>query len=159
MGDNLEESVNKLNLTIQSMQLSDLKQVLEIEKQSFNAPWSLKSFKKELTQNPYANYLVGKKAGVVLGYVGAWIVLNESHITTLAVASAYRRQKVARQLLFELFSQLKEEGVEKVTLEVRTSNQVARKLYKGYGFEEMGVRKDYYQDNQEDAVVMWKTLN
>lgn len=147
------------DLSIQPMKLADLNQVLKIERESFSTPWSTKSFKKELTRNPYAKYLVGKKAGEVVGYIGAWIVLNESHITTLAVASEYRRQKIAKCLLIELFSQFKRHRVEKVTLEVRVSNQAARKLYRGYGFEEIGIKEAYYQNNQEDAVMMRKILN
>jgi ribosomal-protein-alanine N-acetyltransferase len=141
------------------MKSSDLDQVVRIEKKSFSSPWTADSFKKELEDNPYANYLVGQIGRKVIGYVGSWIIASESHITTLAVAPAYRRQRVARRLLFELFNRFMKQGVKRITLEVRISNDPARQLYREYGFKEVGIREKYYQDNQEDAIIMWRTLN
>ncbi|SDC23711.1 MULTISPECIES: ribosomal protein S18-alanine N-acetyltransferase [unclassified Candidatus Frackibacter] len=152
------KETNNLDLNVEYMKTSDLDQVLVIEKEAFNSPWSRNAFKKEITKNRYANYFVAKNEQEVIGYIGAWIILNESHITTLAVNPDYRRQGVAKKLLITLFGRLVEEGVNKVTLEVRVSNQSARRLYTDYGFDEAGIRKNYYQDNKEDAVIMWKTL-
>ncbi|KXS42204.1 MAG: ribosomal-protein-alanine N-acetyltransferase [Candidatus Frackibacter sp. T328-2] len=154
----LLKETSGLDLSVEYMKVSDLDQVLVIEKEAFNSPWSRNAFEKEITKNRYANYFVAKNGEEVIGYIGAWIILNESHITTLAISPDYRRQGVAKRLLSNLFGRLREEGVNKVTLEVRVSNQPARKLYTDYGFDEAGIRKNYYQDNQEDAVIMWKTL-
>ncbi|SJZ34315.1 ribosomal protein S18-alanine N-acetyltransferase [Selenihalanaerobacter shriftii] len=148
-----------MKLIIEPMQVADLDQVLEIEKESFSSPWSIAAFKKELIENQYAEYLVAKRKEDVLGYVGVWIILNEAHITTLAVESTYRRKGIARLMLSELFVKFANQGLDKITLEVRVSNHPGRELYKDYGFIEAGVRKNYYQDNKEDAVIMWKILN
>ncbi|ADL13579.1 ribosomal protein S18-alanine N-acetyltransferase [Acetohalobium arabaticum] len=148
-----------VDLVLQPMQLADLERVIEIEEESFGSPWSVESFKKELTKNRYAHYLVLKKGAELIGYIGIWIFISEGHITTLAIAPAYRRQGLAKYLLDRIVSSLAESKVRKVTLEVRVSNQAARRLYRDYGFEEVGIKEDYYQNNQEDAVVMHKVLD
>lgn len=147
------------DLVLQPMQVADLERVIEIEEESFGSPWSVDSFKKELTKNQYAHYLVLKKGPEIIGYIGVWIFVIEGHITTLAIDPAYRRQGLAKYLLDWIVSSLVESEVKKVTLEVRVSNQAARRLYQDYGFEELGIKEDYYQNNQEDAVVMHKVLD
>nr|WP_239559188.1 ribosomal protein S18-alanine N-acetyltransferase [Sporohalobacter salinus] len=141
------------------MLITDLKEVLKIERQSFSSPWSFESFKKELIENQFARYLVLKREEEIIGYIGVWIFLTEAHITNLAIDPAYRRQGLAKYLLDKFFINFLAPRISEVTLEVRESNQAARKLYLDYGFEELGIKKDYYQDNQEDAVIMHKVLD
>jgi len=145
------------NIETRPMLLTDIQQVLVIEEESFGSPWSKNAFISEL-KNQYAYYLVASIGDKVVGYIGAWLIFDEAHITTLAVAKEYRRQGIATLILEELFKDVRENQINKATLEVRVSNQRARKLYLQEGFVEVGVRKNYYSDNKEDAVIMWKQL-
>ena len=138
------------------MRLEDLQDVLAIEEECFPLPWSKASFLYELLENERAFYCVAKAGGKVLGYVGMWMILDEGHITNLAVASAYRRQGIGRALLQHLVEESKKLGIRYLTLEVRRSNLSAQLLYEEFGFVRTGVRPHYYQDNQEDAIIMWK---
>ncbi|MBM7624048.1 ribosomal protein S18-alanine N-acetyltransferase [Sporohalobacter salinus] len=155
----MEEPIDVSRLSLRSMLITDLKEVLKIERQSFSSPWSFESFKKELIENQFARYLVLKREEEIIGYIGVWIFLTEAHITNLAIDPAYRRQGLAKYLLDKFFINFLAPRISEVTLEVRESNQAARKLYLDYGFEELGIKKDYYQDNQEDAVIMHKVLD
>ncbi len=142
---------------IELMQIEDLEAVLEIEEASFPTPWSKNSFLYELTENQRAVYLVAKNEfNKVTGYIGMWIVFDEGHITNLAAHPLYRRQGVGRALLNELIAVAKKNGVQYLTLEVRRSNLSAQDLYQQIGFVHMGVRRKYYLDNREDALIMWK---
>jgi ribosomal-protein-alanine N-acetyltransferase len=143
-----------VDLRVVKMVLADLPQVLEIEHLSYPTPWSRRAFVSELTENAYAHYLAAKSGSRLLGYAGMWLVLDEAHITNVAVHPNARRQGVGR-LLMETAVQLTEEhGCRTVTLEVRRTNQVAQSLYRSLGFQVMGVRKGYYTDNGEDALIM-----
>ena len=145
------------NIETRPMLLTDIQQVLVIEEESFGSPWSENAFISEM-KNQYAYYLVASIDNKVVGYIGAWLIFDEAHITTLAVAKEHRRQGIATLILEELFKNVREHQINKATLEVRVSNQRARKLYLQEGFVEVGVRKNYYSDNKEDAVIMWKQL-
>ncbi|HHW12804.1 MAG TPA: ribosomal protein S18-alanine N-acetyltransferase [Firmicutes bacterium] len=141
---------------VKPMTLDDLPEVLAIEEQCFPVPWSRSAFLYELLENERAYYCVAKTATKVVGYVGMWVILDEGHITNLAVDPAYRRKGIGRALLEHLITEGKKRGVRFLTLEVRSSNLVAQQLYRKLGFYEAGVRPGYYQDNQEDAIIMWK---
>ena len=142
------------------MKMEDLEQVLEIERASFSTPWSRRAFEMEVDgSNRYAFYLVARNASKIVGYLGTWLILNEIHVTNIAVKPDFRRQGIAEQLLGSLFNQAKLQDIDAITLEVRASNHSAQKLYQKLGFKTMGVRSKYYQDNNEDALIMWKTLN
>lgn len=143
-------------LTITPMTLADLDQVLTVEQLSFPTPWSRFAFQTELTRNQYALYLVGKQEGVVVAYAGTWVVLDEAHITNVAVHPAYRGYGHGRRILLALLAAARARGAERATLEVRTSNRVAQALYLQYGFNFCGSRKGYYTDTGEDALIMWK---
>lgn len=143
-------------LQIKPMRLEDLEAVMEIEEKCFILPWSKLSFLHELLDNERAYYYVAVKDQQILGYIGMWIVLDEGHITNLAVHPSYRRQGVGRALLKNLAFEGKKMGLNYLTLEVRISNLPAQILYKEVGFVEAGVRPGYYQDNREDALIMWK---
>jgi ribosomal-protein-alanine N-acetyltransferase len=138
------------------MRLEDLEAVMEIEEKCFILPWSKLSFLHELLDNERAYYYVAVRDQQILGYIGMWIVLDEGHITNLAVHPSYRRQGVGRALLKNLAFEGKKMGLNYLTLEVRISNLSAQILYKEVGFVEAGVRPGYYQDNREDALIMWK---
>lgn len=145
------------NLIIRDMKLEDIDGVYNVEKSCFPDPWSKESFKKEI-QNKLAKYLVAQIEDKVVGYVGAWFVIDEAHITNVAVSPEYRGQKIGDKIVKSLIDECRENKIKAMTLEVRVSNIVAQNLYKKYGFKLAGVRKEYYSDNKEDALIMWKHL-
>ena len=138
---------------IRRMTLADVDGVHAIEEATFPRPWTREDFVKEMTQNACARYLVAEQAGEIVGFAGAWIVLDEAHITNIAVAKARRGQGVGKALTRGLLQYAANLGVVYATLEVRRSNGVAQGLYKGLGFVYVGVRKRYYEDNGEDAFI------
>lgn len=147
-------------ITIEQMRWDDLNQVLEIEEASFSSPWSRTAFEMEIGgENRYAYYLVARDGDLIVGYLGAWFIVNEAHITNIAVRPIYRRRGIGELLMNYFFGKAVERNIDAVTLEVRVSNYNAQHLYRKLGFKEMGVRPKYYQDNQEDALIMWKVLN
>lgn len=139
---------------VRRMTLADLDAVVAIEEATFPTPWSRDSFRQELERNVAARYLVAVKDGSVIGYAGAWVILDESHITNIAIAEAQRGHGYGRVLTQALMQYLANLGAEYATLEVRKSNLRAQNLYKSLGFIQLGVRKRYYEDNQEDALIM-----
>lgn len=142
-------------MTFRKMLTEDIEQVLNVEKQSFTLPWSREAFFNELNHNEYAVYMVIEDEGKIAGYCGAWIVIDESHITNIAILPEYRGQKLGEALLRKMIEISISMGVVRMTLEVRVSNAVAISLYEKLGFQKGGIRKRYYTDNQEDAYVMW----
>ncbi len=144
-------------IVIELMKDDDIKNVLEVEEKSFTIPWHEESFLAELKNN-LALYLVAKVENVAVGYVGVWKVLDEGHITNVAVHPDFRKRGIAKALVSELLLLCEEDGITSFTLEVRKSNIVAQNLYKSLGFKEEGIRKRYYEDNNEDAIIMWKKL-
>ena len=139
---------------IRRMTIADLDAVAAIEAATFPTPWSKDSFRMELERNVAARYLVAEKAGEVIGYGGAWIILDESHITNIAIAENQRGHGYGRLLTETLMQYLANLGAAYATLEVRKSNIRAQNLYKSVGFIQLGVRKRYYEDNNEDALLM-----
>lgn len=117
--------------------------------------WSRKSFADELKNDVGRYYVARNEKGELLGYLGSWIILDEAHVTTLAVSNKFRRSKVAQALLINFIEDCYENMVKYITLEVRVSNEAAKSLYEKFGFNSLGFRKDYYQDNFEDALIMW----
>ena len=142
---------------IRRLQLNDLDAIMEIEPEAYGTHhWSRQSFIGELTNS--CGYYYGAECmetGRLLGYTGYWLMVDEAHVTTLAVHPEARRRRVAERLLLNSFVEAKAEGALRLTLEVRVSNTAARDLYSKYGFKRLGVRKRYYQDNKEDALVLW----
>ena len=139
---------------IRFMRLKDIDAVAEIEEATFARPWSRESFRQEVTRNAVARYLVAEKDGQILGYAGAWIILDESHITNIAVREDARGRGLGKRLTKELLQILSNLGACYATLEVRVSNVRAQNLYKSLGFVSVGKRKRYYEDNNEDAYLM-----
>lgn len=143
-----------MNVIIDFMKEEDIDEILDVSSLSFSISWSKDSYIQELT-NPVARYLVAKIDNKVLGFVGTWIVLDESHITNIAVHPNYRHEGIASKLLEALLKYSKSQGCIAYTLEVRSSNKAAKGLYEKYNFKQDGVRKGYYEDNKEDALIMW----
>lgn len=143
-------------VTFEEMRLEHLDQVLEIEKASFPTPWSRDAFRGEILQNDFAHYIVAVYDSAVIGYGGMWIILDEAHITNVAVRPDLRGRSIGKVLMMEIIRQAVMKGANSMTLEVRPSNKAARKLYHGLGFIERGLRKRYYSDTNEDAIIMWK---
>ncbi|MBZ4688348.1 MAG: [ribosomal protein S18]-alanine N-acetyltransferase [Clostridia bacterium] len=146
------------SVKIEKMTLEHLDEVMEIEKLSYTTPWSREAFVTEVQDNDFAKYFVALQHSVVIGYAGMWIILDESHVTTIAVHPDFRKQGLGRLLMTTLMKEAIVLGADRITLEVRPSNTSARSLYNSLGFKPVGVRKGYYTDNNEDAIIMWKSL-
>ncbi|MCH1638712.1 ribosomal protein S18-alanine N-acetyltransferase [Paenibacillus timonensis] len=140
------------------MTLADLPDVMVIEHESFSLPWSEEAFRNELTHNHFARYQIMEIQGRPIGYAGMWTILDEAHVTNIAVRTAYRGRHLGEKLLRRMMEWAAELGMVRMTLEVRVSNTVARALYEKMGFAPAGVRKGYYSDNHEDAIIMWCEL-
>ena len=139
---------------IRFMRLKDVDAVADIEEATFARPWSRDSFRQEVTRNAVARYLVAEQDGQILGYAGAWIIMDESHITNIAVREDVRGKGLGKKLTKQLLQILSNLGACYATLEVRVSNVRAQNLYKSLGFVSVGKRKRYYEDNNEDAYPM-----
>ena len=168
------------DLIIRRAEEKDVLAIEKIEKQCFAVPWSYESLHKDIVENGIAFYIVAEiaaengseaaeqsevagqqcgdtaTAGQVCGYVGVWKILDEGHITNVAVAPDDRRMHIGRAMLETLFEVTGQAGIERYTLEVRASNEPAIRLYEGLGFKSEGIRPGYYEDNGEDAVIMWR---
>ncbi|WP_170006311.1 ribosomal protein S18-alanine N-acetyltransferase [Bacillus fonticola] len=140
------------------MTLDDVDEVLAVEQASFSTPWKREAFVQEIQHNMYAEYLLLCDRDKVIGYCGMWLVVDEAHITNIAVLPSYRGRGMGRILLQTVLAHCVNKQIALVTLEVRVSNEVAQSLYRSFGFEQGGIRKNYYTDNQEDARVMWVRL-
>ncbi len=141
--------------TIRKMEKSDLDQVNEIEQLSFTVPWSKESLLYEIEQNLFAKYMVVELEGKVVGYCGVWVIMEDAQITNIAVHPDFRGMKIGEALLTFAIQLSKEMNAKRLSLEVRVTNYIAQSLYKKLGFTVGGIRKRYYTDNQEDALVMW----
>lgn len=140
---------------ISEMTLEDVDAVQVVERASFPVPWPANAFRHELTQNRNARYVVARLGDRVAGYAGLWLMVDEAHITTFAVHPELRRRRIGERMLQRLFEIAEEMKAEWLTLEVRVSNLAAQRLYEKYGFRRAGVRRRYYSDNGEDALIMW----
>ncbi len=136
----------------------DLEDVLEIEHASFATPWSRDSFNHELHDNPYAAYYVIVLDDQIVGYCGLWVIIDEAHITNIAILPEFRGYRLGKTLFQYVLQEAKRIGSVQLSLEVRVSNVTAQKMYRQFGLVPGGIRKNYYTDNQEDALVMWVKL-
>ncbi len=150
----MKEPLPEDGITISPMQFKDVEAVHEIESLSFLVPWSKATFYSEIIDNQFSRYLVAKNHEGPVGYGGMWVILDEAHVTTLAVLPEYRQKGLGKRLLRVLMDYALNKGATKMTLEVRKSNEGALRLYEKLGFAIRGVRKKYYQG--EDAYIMWK---
>jgi ribosomal-protein-alanine N-acetyltransferase len=164
------------------MTVADLPQIVEIEAESFPSAWPTSAYKRELERNNLARYMVAVRPNApvatlhglrrmlsglrsklggdrepieyIAGFIGVWFMVDETHIVTVAVRESERRRGVGELLLLSAFDLSREKGVPVLTLECRVSNAPALALYEKYGFQRLGIRKRYYTDNNEDAVIM-----
>lgn len=145
-------------ITYRKMTLADVPAVHDIEVATFPTPWTLDSFYYEMNENQYAHYLVAEEDGQLVGFCGLWNVIDAAQITNVAVIETMRGRGVGEALMREAMRLSKEAGMDVMSLEVRVTNTVAQNLYRKLGFQDGGLRKNYYADNGEDALVMWVNL-
>jgi len=172
------------------MELEDIPQVLEVDRESYTLPWPASAYRREILHNRNARYVVLREAADeedvhsqpqeprprlpfpflrwplrsadgtarrparIVGYAGMWLMVDEAHITTIAIREEWRSRGLGELLLISLIDEASDMGAHRVTLEVRVSNEVAQNLYSKYGFRREGVRPRYYSDNNEDAFIM-----
>ncbi len=141
-------------LFLRQMRLEDVPRVMSIEKECFPTPWHESAYLTEIS-NRSAYYIVAADENDIYGYAGMWVIMDEAHITTLGVAKNARGKKTGERLLVGLLDEAMKRGARRATLEVRQSNEVAQNLYRKYGFIPAAIRRGYYTDNNENAIVMW----
>lgn len=180
-----------MRLVVEPMEVEDIPQVLEVDRESYTLPWPASAYRREILHNRNARYFVlrqtddppsegglahderpkfpfgffrrplradgatGERTGAILGYAGMWLMLDEAHITTIAMRNSWRGKGLGELLLASLVETAFDIGAHRITLEVRVSNEPAQNLYRKYGFSTKGVRPRYYSDNNEDAFIMW----
>lgn len=141
-------------LTLRPLREDDIDLVMRIEEVCFTTNWSREALMNELG-NQCAFYVVGAAGDQVVGYAGEWIIMDEAHITTIAVDPGQQGKRFGERLLIALLREARDRGARRATLEVRISNHVALRLYAKYGFDTVAIRRKYYQDTDEDALIMW----
>lgn len=141
-------------MMVRRMNTLDIDGVLAVEQQSFTTPWSREGFVNEMN-NELSYYLVMVEAGKIIGYAGMWLIVDEAHVTNVAVLPTYRGKRLGEKLMSALLEHAKNRGAVRMTLEVRASNTVAQGLYSKFGFTSQGRRRNYYTDTKEDALIMW----
>ncbi|MEH7121980.1 ribosomal protein S18-alanine N-acetyltransferase [Bacillus sp. JJ1532] len=146
------------SFTFRFLSEKDVNEVLKIEHASFTLPWTEEAFKNEFKQNKFAVYIGLEDEGRLIGYCGVWVIVDEAHITNVAVLPEYRGLKLGEALMKKIMEISSEMGARTMTLEVRVTNSIAQSLYRKLGFQDGGIRKSYYTDNREDALVMWVNL-
>jgi [ribosomal protein S18]-alanine N-acetyltransferase len=144
-----------LTVHLTPMRRRHLRAVLHIEQQVYPRPWSHALFLSELALRSTRAYYVARVGRELVGYAGLMMTLDDGHVTTIAVDPKWFRHKVGTRLLLQLAREARVRGASSLTLEVRMSNAPAQDLYRRFGFGPVGVRKNYYQETNEDALVMW----
>jgi ribosomal-protein-alanine N-acetyltransferase len=142
-------------LEVAEMTSADIAAVLHIEALSFASAWPQNAFVNEIRDNKLAHYFVGRLDGEIVAYGGIWVILEDSHVTTIAVHPDFRGRKLGEELLVHLLEEAIAARASWITLEVRESNTTAQRLYRKYGFTVVSTRRGYYSDNNENALVMW----
>ena len=137
------------------MAMPDVEQVYAIERRSHATPWSRLTFQRELTNSRHNMCLVAELGERIIGFTCMYYVLDEGHITNIAVDGPYQNRGVATRLMLSAFERAIKKGIRRITLEVRKSNTKAQHLYMKFGFRMSGIRKGYYTDNYEDAFIFW----
>ena len=141
---------------ISKMEASDIEKVIEIEAEAYgNHHWSKSAFYDEMNNNLAKYYVAKTPNGELVGYAGTWHIIDEGHITTIAVKNSHKRKHIGEAIIIKILEDCYKAEIKYLTLEVRVSNDAAIALYNKYGFNSLGTRKGYYQDNNEDALIMW----
>lgn len=144
-----------LEVHLVPMRRRHLRNVLRIESQVYPRPWSLALFMSELGLRNSRVYTVARVRGVVVGYCGLMLTGEDAHVTTIAVDPAWHRHKIGSRLMLHMARAALDRGARHLTLEVRVSNVGAQAMYRQFGFHPAGIRKNYYVETNEDAIVMW----
>ena len=148
--------INLSEITIDYMKKEDIESVVRIEEEAYGKHhWAKSSFYDEMSNNLAKYYTAKLSNGEIVGYAGTWHIIDEGHITTIAVRNDYLRNHIGEAIIQKIIEDCYKDNVKYLTLEVRVSNIPAIKLYEKYGFQSLGTRKGYYQDNNEDALIMW----
>ena len=148
--------VDVFSIYITPMTKDDIEDVVNIEAEAYGEHhWSKSSFYEELNNNLAKYYIARTSTGETVAYAGTWHIIDEGHITTIAVKKDYMRKHIGEAIIVKILEDCYKEGIKYLTLEVRVSNEAAIGLYTKYGFNSLGTRKGYYQDNNEDALIMW----
>ena len=143
------------NFKIEKMEQKHIDEVLQIEELCYGAHhWSKDSFLTELN-NKISSYKCITFNNKCIGYIGFWKIIDEAHITNLSIHPNFQNKKMAQNLLLNMIDECYKEKIKYITLEVRVSNEKAISLYEKFGFKSLGIRKNYYQDNNESALIMW----
>lgn len=145
-------------MLIRRMALQDIDKVVEIEKELFTTPWDKNALCYELEKNAFSTILILENDNEIVGYLGMWLLGDQTQITTLGIKKIYQQKGYSKLLMDKCVAITKEQGYQNINLEVRVSNFKAINLYKKYGFEIVATRKNYYQDNHEDAYLMIKEM-
>ena len=150
-------SITKISeINIKPMTQDDVEAVIKIEEEAYGKHhWAKTSFYDEMSNNLAKYYAAKTLDGELVGYAGTWHIIDEGHITTIAVKKDYLRNHIGEAIIKQIIDDCYKNGIKYLTLEVRVSNIPAIKLYEKYGFQSLGTRKGYYQDNNEDALIMW----
>lgn len=143
------------DVKFRKMTIADIDAVYEIEHSSFSLPWTKEAFFYEMLDNQHAYYVLAETADGIVGFCGLWIIMDECHVTNIAILPEHRGKKLGEKLMRAAMDTAVEKGAKTMTLEARVSNTPARNLYEKLGFKNGGIRKSYYSDNFEDAIVMW----
>lgn len=147
------------NIVYRKMVSEDVPAVYAIELATFPTPWTLDSFYYEMHENQYAHYVLAvDENNTIIGFCGMWMVIDAAQITNVAVLETARGQGIGEGLMREAMRIAREHGMDVMSLEVRETNIVAQNLYRKLAFQDGGIRKGYYTDNGEDALVMWVNL-
>jgi len=146
-------------ISVRRAALGDLDAIMAIEEASFTAPWPRDAMLDEIVKHDWSVVLVAQRGGEIVGFAVYWVVADERHLQNVATVWEWRRSGVGDALVRHVVDEAKRSGAQFVILEVRASNEAAKGLYGGFGFQSIGVRRAYYQDNNEDALVMVLALN
>jgi len=149
------EELGPAEVEIARMRRRHLRGIMAIERQVYPRPWSPSLFIAEMSEPANRTYIVARLGRDIVGYAGMICYGDEAHVTTIAVDPEHHRKKIGTRLLYELVQSAIDMGARAVSLEVRVSNWGAQRLYGRFGFRPVGVRKNYYQETGEDALVMW----
>lgn len=150
-------SITKISeIYITYMTKDDVEDVVNIEAEAYGKHhWAKSSFYDEMSNNLAKYYCAKTSDGELVGYAGTWHIIDEGHLTTIAVKKEFLRNHIGEAIMQRIIEDCYKDKVKYLTLEVRVSNIPAIKLYEKYGFQSLGTRKGYYQDNNEDALIMW----
>ena len=155
MATRVEDHSDAMDVHLVPMRRRHLRGVLRIEAQVYPRPWSLSLFMSELALRSSRAYFVARVGGTVVGYSGLMLTGEDAHVTTIAVDPAWHRHKIGTRMLLNLAREAVARGARHLTLEVRMSNEPAQAMYRRFGFHPAGVRKNYYVETNEDALIMW----